>query len=104
LIRLWVRPDGSFAETVYADESPAAVEAVNAVLAAKYPDATPEDYSNDAYEAMRPKDGSDLTRWRRRGTRIVVEPAPVSDRDAARQALDQATTVADLKAALRRLL
>lgn len=75
MVRLWVRPDGSFAETVYASEHPDAIARTNLKLAALYPDATPEDYSNDAYEALRPRDG-DISRWRRRGDGIVVLPAP----------------------------
>lgn len=86
MIRLWVRPDGTFAETVYADERPEAVAAANAALAPLFPDAVPEDYSNDAFEAMKP--GGDPATWRRQGDRIVAGPAapktpPLEDRLAA---------------------
>lgn len=72
MIRLWVRPDGTFAETVYADESPESVARANAKLALLFPDATPEDYSNDAFEAMKP--GGDPATWKRQGDRIVAGP------------------------------
>lgn len=75
MVRLLVRPDGSFVEVVYANEHPEAVARANAKLTALYPDTTPEDYSNDAYEAMLPAEG-DLSRWRRRADGIVVLPAP----------------------------
>lgn len=76
MVRLWVRLDGSFVETVYVNEHPDAVARANAKLALLYPGTVGEDYSNDAYEAMRPKDGSGIERWRRQGDGIVVLPAP----------------------------
>lgn len=74
MVRLWVRPDGSFAYTVYADEDPASVADTNALLAPQFPDATPEDYTNDDFEAMTPKDGSDPGTWKRQGKGIVAGP------------------------------
>jgi hypothetical protein len=105
MVRLLVRPDGSFIEVVYANEHPDAVARTNVKLAASYPDAVPEDYSNDAYEAMKPVAGT-LSSWRRRGDKIVVELQP--DTPHPRQALldeiRQASSIAALKAVLLKVV
>ena len=105
MVRLLVRPDGSFIEVVYANEHPDAVARTNVKLAASYPDTVPEDYSNDAYEAMKPAGGT-LSEWRRRGDGIVVEPQPATPhpRQALLDEIQQASSLTDVIAVLRKMV
>ena len=88
MVRLWIHPDGSVTETVYVREDAETVARVNAVLSARWPLAEARDYSNDDYDAVKPRtpegDVERTERWRWREGRLVADrtvPAPMSLRD-----------------------
>ena len=76
MVRLWTLPDGRVVPQVFVREDDATVADASAKLALTLPGATHEDYSNDAFEALIPNDGSSIAQWRRQGDGIVVLPAP----------------------------
>lgn len=105
MVRLLVRPDGSFVEVVFASEVPEDVERATAKLLDRYPDTVVEEYTTDDYEAMRPDRGT-LADWRRQGEGIVVvpqSPAPHPRQDLLDE-VDKATTVAALRAVVRKVI
>ena len=102
--RLWTLPDGSVTTQVFVSEHPDNVARASVKLAETLPGATFEDYSNDDYDVLLATHGGDLTRWHKEGATITVRPASPSARETARAEMASATTIAQLKAALGKLL